>query len=317
MSEPAWVPIGPAAVADVGAEVAYAEITAPVSITATTEATAQVVATAPAFVADGSSQYVVEFSSPAVNPAGGSGSSIQLWLFLDGVSIGQLSYLNATGATAPLSPQRLSRRLTPAAGSRVFSVRACVSTGTGSVAAGPGGTPAQNVPAFIRITKVPSASPAGVAGSGPIPAGSVMPFAGAAAPSADWLVCNGAAVLRSAYPTLFTVIGVAYGAGDGTTTFNLPDLQGRVPVGLGTNAAVNALNKNDGVAVANRRPQHRHTAHSHTLPFAQDNLSGGSGGARPYVASGMSTGTADGGSGVATDSLDAPAYLVLNYLIKT
>jgi len=50
------------------------------------------------------------------------------------------------------------------------------------------------------------------------------------------------------------------GTGDGSTTFNLPDLRGRVPVGLGTHADVNAVAKSDGIAtVSNRRPAHKHT----------------------------------------------------------
>lgn len=60
--------------------------------------------------------------------------------------------------------------------------------------------------------------------------GTVLPFAGAAAPN-GWLLCYGQAVKRSDYPNLFAAIGVTYGAGDGSTTFNLPDLRGRVPAG--------------------------------------------------------------------------------------
>ncbi len=59
----------------------------------------------------------------------------------------------------------------------------------------------------------------------------MAPFAGSAAPS-GWLLCDGAAVSRTQYAALFAVIGTTYGAGDGSTTFNLPDLRGRVPVGL-------------------------------------------------------------------------------------
>lgn len=58
-----------------------------------------------------------------------------------------------------------------------------------------------------------------------VPAGAVMPFAQNSAP-AGWLKCNGAAVSRTTYATLFAAIGETYGAGDGTTTFLLPDLRG-------------------------------------------------------------------------------------------
>jgi microcystin-dependent protein len=58
-----------------------------------------------------------------------------------------------------------------------------------------------------------------------------MPFAGSGALS-GWLYCLGQATNRTTYSALFAVIGTTYGAGDGSTTFNLPDLRGRVPAGL-------------------------------------------------------------------------------------
>lgn len=63
--------------------------------------------------------------------------------------------------------------------------------------------------------------------------GVVKMFAGSAAPS-GYLMCDGSAVSRTTYAALFGVIGTAWGAGDGSTTFNLPDMGGRVPVGVGT-----------------------------------------------------------------------------------
>ena len=61
--------------------------------------------------------------------------------------------------------------------------------------------------------------------SGMVPSGTVLYFAGQTAP-AGWLKANGAAVSRTAYAALFAAIGTTYGAGDGSTTFNLPDLRG-------------------------------------------------------------------------------------------
>jgi len=66
---------------------------------------------------------------------------------------------------------------------------------------------------------------------GTMPVGSVTMFAGVTAP-AGWLFCNGAEVDREEYPLLFDAIGTMYGEGDGETTFNLPNMNGRVPVGL-------------------------------------------------------------------------------------
>ena len=60
--------------------------------------------------------------------------------------------------------------------------------------------------------------------SGSTPAGSVQMFAGATTPP-GYAICDGRAVSRTGNPNLFAAIGVAYGAGDGSTTFNLPNLQ--------------------------------------------------------------------------------------------
>ena len=64
------------------------------------------------------------------------------------------------------------------------------------------------------------------------PAGAILQFAGSTAPD-GWLICNGDTVSRSTYANLFAAIGEAYGAGNGSTTFKIPDLRGRVPVGAG------------------------------------------------------------------------------------
>ena len=78
------------------------------------------------------------------------------------------------------------------------------------------------------------------------PTGSVIPYAGASAPSATlsgvvgWLLSDGSAVSRTTYATLFAVVGTTYGAGDGSTTFNVPDLRGRAPIGAGTGTGLTA-----------------------------------------------------------------------------
>ncbi len=60
--------------------------------------------------------------------------------------------------------------------------------------------------------------------------GELKPFAGATAPN-GWLACDGSAVSRTDFPDLFQAIGTDWGPGDGATTFNLPDLRGKVPMG--------------------------------------------------------------------------------------
>ena len=62
------------------------------------------------------------------------------------------------------------------------------------------------------------------------PIGMIAPYGGTVDPS-YWLICDGRAVSRTAYSELFLVIGTTYGAGDGSTTFNIPDLRGNVAVG--------------------------------------------------------------------------------------
>lgn len=64
-----------------------------------------------------------------------------------------------------------------------------------------------------------------------LPIGAITQFGGETAPT-NWLFCNGQAVSRTDYAELFSAIGTTYGDGDGSTTFNVPDFIGRVPVGL-------------------------------------------------------------------------------------
>ena len=65
-----------------------------------------------------------------------------------------------------------------------------------------------------------------------VPTGVIFPYAGSSAPT-GWLLCDGTAVSRTTYAALFSVIGTTFGAGDGSTTFNLPNASNRVLVGAG------------------------------------------------------------------------------------
>ena len=69
------------------------------------------------------------------------------------------------------------------------------------------------------------------------PSGMVSPYAGNSAPS-GWLLCDGSAVSRTTYATLFSVVSTTFGSGDGSTTFNVPDLRSRSVVGVGTGTKV-------------------------------------------------------------------------------
>lgn len=81
------------------------------------------------------------------------------------------------------------------------------------------------------------------------PIGAILAFGGATAP-AGWMICNGAAVSRTTYAALFAAIGTAFGAGDGSTTFNIPDLREATTKGAGeTGQTVGAHVKSGGLAV--------------------------------------------------------------------
>lgn len=167
------------------------------------------------------------------------------------------------------------------------------------------------------------------------PVGVIEAFAGVNAP-AGWLFCDGSAVSRIQYPELFSALGTTYGSGDGSTTFNIPDLRGRMPFGKGTHADVASLGQNEGASLANRRPKHQHTVydagHTHTnrmnggFQVYRVNVAGGSG---EYGITSANTGSIvdnstnttgvkvnPEGASSSTSPSDAPPYLVVNYIIK-
>ena len=79
--------------------------------------------------------------------------------------------------------------------------------------------------------------------------GMLMPYAGSSAPT-GWLLCYGQAISRTTYSALYAVVGTTYGAGDGATTFNLPDLRGRVVAGkddMGGSSADRLTNQTGGL----------------------------------------------------------------------
>ena len=98
-------------------------------------------------------------------------------------------------------------------------------------------------------------------------AGIIQMFAGATAPD-GWLNCDGSAVSRTTYATLFAAIGTTWGAGDGSTTFNVPDLRGRAPIGSGTGSGLSArtLGDNGGAeSVTLTAAQSGLPAHTHSI----------------------------------------------------
>ena len=99
-----------------------------------------------------------------------------------------------------------------------------------------------------------------------LPIGSMVPY-GNIKPPTGWLVCDGRTVSRTTYADLFAVIGTSYGAGDGSTTFNLPNKKGRVSAGYdSTNNKFNTIGKHTGeemhALVLDEMPKHNHASYS-------------------------------------------------------
>ncbi|TAN52164.1 MAG: tail fiber protein [Rhodospirillales bacterium] len=130
------------------------------------------------------------------------------------------------------------------------AVTARTNLGLGSAAIKDTGTAANQVVQLDANAKLPAIDGSALTNLPGVPAGVVVPFAGAAEPS-GWLFCFGQAVSRATYAALFAAIGTAHGIGDGTTTFNLPDLRGRVAAGrddMGTVAANRLTAAGSGIA---------------------------------------------------------------------
>jgi len=148
-----------------------------------------------------------------------------------------------------------------------------------------------------------------------VPPGVILPYGGATAPS-GYLLCDGSAVSRTTYADLFDVIGTTYGAGDGSTTFNLPDLKGKVPVGKDSSQAEFDTLGETGGAKTHTLTEDEIPSHAHTI----EGRTGGSGGPDRVVKGNYTDNitnlsTSSVGGGQAHNNLQP--YITLNYIIKT
>ena len=166
-----------------------------------------------------------------------------------------------------------------------------------------------------------------------IPTATIVPWSSSSVPT-GFLECNGAAVSRSTYSALFAIVGTTYGAGDGASTFNVPDLQDNVAMGKsGTKALASTGGANTvqnsgtiGGSTANATLSTAQLA-SHTHTSGADNSTvGRSGSDAGSAVPGSNSGNAGSGTGhshnlSATFTGDATSvvqpYLTIIYIIKT
>lgn len=106
-----------------------------------------------------------------------------------------------------------------------------------------------------------------------VPVGSIVLWPSNGLPSPDfgeWVRPEGQAISRTEYVELYGFLGFTYGNGNGVTTFTLPDMRGRIPIGIGSDAAINALNKKTG----SLHHTHVQTAHTHTVDAHMHSIAG-------------------------------------------
>lgn len=156
-----------------------------------------------------------------------------------------------------------------------------------------------------------------------VPAGVLFATARAAAP-AGYLLCDGAVVSRTTYAALFAAIGTAYNTGgEAGTDFRLPDLRGRVPVGV--DGAAGRLTANDALGNASGAEKHQLTvaelaAHSHTLSgFRVGNyvFHNGGGTVPAFYAPTVQDVSAPGNTGGDQAHNNMQPFQVVNWIIKT
>lgn len=163
------------------------------------------------------------------------------------------------------------------------------------------------------------------------PTGSMQMYGGATAPS-GFLLCDGSAVSRTTYAALFAVIADTYGAGNGTTTFNVPDMRGRVAVGVGTGTGGGSSGTGaptggsalTAVARAGWKGAETHAlvsgempAHSHTAGTGIDLSAGGVTGFVTNsngTSNGVLPSTSSAGSGTAHNNIQP--VMGVNFIIK-
>ena len=169
---------------------------------------------------------------------------------------------------------------------------------------------------------------------GLLPPAMIVPFAGSSSPDTDeWLLCDGSAISRTTYSRLFGIIGTTYGSGDGSTTFNVPDMRGRTPAGLDNMGGTSANRITDAQAdsLGGSFGTENHTltttelpSHDHALYGSDGNYIYQDGATGPSTVNkitpasntyGTTLKTQATGGGTAHNNVQPSLFL--NYLIKT
>ena len=145
--------------------------------------------------------------------------------------------------------------------------------------------------------------------------GGIVPFTSTTPPS-GWLLCDGSAVSRTTYADLFAVVGVTFGSGDGSTTFNLPDLAGRVIAGYAASGSrLTSPNQQTNAATGGSQT----SSHSHgagTLANSNSGITSSVAGPAGVQFVGNHTHTISGSTANAAPSVVQPT-MILPYIIKT
>jgi len=180
----------------------------------------------------------------------------------------------------------------------------------------------------VARVKYYRASGAPLASAVTIPTGTVLDYAGTVPPT-GFLLCDGNTASRTTYAALFAVIGTTFGVGDGSTTFNLPDLRGRVTAGkddMGGTSANRLTNQSGGLngdLLGAAGGAEQHTLVAAELPPHIHNTGTGTVGSGPIVTTGAAhvlSGSVptDGGNGlISTPHNNVQPTMIMNKIIKT
>jgi len=161
------------------------------------------------------------------------------------------------------------------------------------------------------------------------PTASVTAFAGTSAPT-GWLFCNGQEISRSTYSDLFSLIGVTFGGGDGSTTFNVPDLRDRFPLGartIGSSDTERVSNYNTDIGdtggaddhqlTVDEMPSHKHDLNMRSTEGPPDSSTNNVGKVDDINPNFSRSDNAMYDTGGDQPHNNMPPFLALNYIIKT